>query len=111
MGSFMIVDSRRGITEGDEALLDWAAPPLRVHVLLSKADKLNRSDAARSSRETKAVVGDRATAQLFSVPAKTGIEDAREYSDCLARDCSFRRIKNPDDLSGPPGQTDPVQVS
>lgn len=77
-GLFMIVDSRRGLTEGDEALLDWASSPLRVHVLLSKADKLNRSDSAKVLRETKAVVGDRATAQLFSVPAKTGIEDARD---------------------------------
>src|SRR5882757_11481090 len=40
-GLFMIVDSRRGLTDGDEALLAWASPTLlRVHVLLSKADKL-----------------------------------------------------------------------
>lgn len=65
-GLFMIVDSRRGITEGDEALLNWAAPPLRVHVLLSKADKLNRSEAARALKSARTVLGTRATVQLFS---------------------------------------------
>src|SRR5579859_4623188 len=60
-GLFMIVDSRRGFTEGDEALLAWA-DGLRVHVLLSKADKLNRSDSAKVLRETQAVLRERATA-------------------------------------------------
>jgi GTP-binding protein len=76
-GLFMIVDSRRGFTEGDGALLDWATAPLNVHVLLSKADKLNRSDSAKVLRETRAALGDRGTAQLFSVPAKTGIDEAQ----------------------------------
>jgi GTP-binding protein len=77
-GLFMIVDSRRGLTDGDEALLAWAEPPLRIHVLLTKADKLNRSESAKVLRETKAVLGGRGTAQLFSVPAKTGVEEAQK---------------------------------
>jgi GTP-binding protein len=78
-GLFVIVDSRRGLTEGDEALLAWASSPplLRVHVLLSKADKLNRSEAAKVLRETKTALADRGSAQLFSVPAKTGIDEAQ----------------------------------
>jgi GTP-binding protein len=76
-GLFMIVDSRRGLTKGDDALLAWAAPALRVHVLLSKADKLNRSDSAKVLRQTKSALHERATAQLFSVPAKTGIDEAQ----------------------------------
>jgi GTP-binding protein len=76
-GLFMIVDSRRGLTEGDEALLSWASPSVHVHVLLSKADKLNRSEGLKVLRETKAALTDRATAQLFSVPAKTGIDEAQ----------------------------------
>lgn len=76
-GLFMIVDSRRGLTEGDEALLGWASPSVHVHVLLSKADKLNRSEGIKVLRETKAALTDRATAQLFSVPAKTGIDEAQ----------------------------------
>jgi GTP-binding protein len=76
-GLFMIVDSRRGLTEGDEALLAWAAP-LQVHILLSKADKLNRAEAANVLRSTKATLGDTATVQLFSVPAKSGFEEAQK---------------------------------
>jgi GTP-binding protein len=77
-GLFMIVDSRRGLTEGDGALIAWAQPPLRIHVLLTKADKLNRSEGAKVLRETRAQIGERVTAQLFSVPAKTGIEEAQK---------------------------------
>jgi GTP-binding protein len=77
-GLFMIVDSRRGLTEGDEALLAWAEPPLRIHVLLTKADKLNRSESAKVLRETRAALRDRGTAQLFSVPAKTGVDEAQK---------------------------------
>ncbi len=77
-GLFMIVDSRRGLTDGDDALFDWAEPPLRIHVLLTKADKLNRSEGSKVLRETRAIIGDRATAQLFSVPGKTGIDEAQK---------------------------------
>jgi GTP-binding protein len=77
-GLFMIIDSRRGLTDGDDALFDWAEPPLRIHVLLTKADKLNRSEGAKVLRETRAIIGDRATAQLFSVPDKTGIDEAQK---------------------------------
>jgi GTP-binding protein len=76
-GLFMIVDSRRGLTEGDDALLAWAAG-LRIHVLLSKADKLNRSEAIKALRETQAALGEHAHVQLFSVPGKTGIDEARQ---------------------------------
>jgi GTP-binding protein len=76
-GLFMIVDSRRGLTEADEAVLGWATP-LPVHILLSKADKLNRSESISLLRSTKAALADAATAQLFSVPAKTGIDEAQK---------------------------------
>ena len=75
-GLFMIVDSRRGLTEGDEDLLAWA-DGLRVHVLLSKADKLNHSESAKVLRETTATLRERATAQLFSATAKAGVEEAQ----------------------------------
>ena len=92
-GLFMIVDSRRGLTEGDEALLSWAEP-LRVHVLLSKADKLNRSESARVLRDTRGALAERATAQLFSVPARTGVDEARAILAAWLE----HPIKNPDDL-------------
>lgn len=75
-GLFVVVDSRRGLTDGDLALLEWAAPSLQIHVLLSKSDKLSRSESANTLRNTTAELGQRATAQLFSVPANVGIDQA-----------------------------------
>ena len=76
-GWFLIVDSRRGLVAGDEALLEWAAAQQKVHVLLSKADKLNRSDANKVLKESRAALGERGTVQLFSATAKTGIDEAQ----------------------------------
>jgi GTP-binding protein len=77
-GLFMIVDARRGITSGDEGLLEWAAPEQRVHVLLSKADKLNRGEAQQALRSTAAVLGPRASVQLFSSLKGTGVAEAED---------------------------------
>lgn len=77
-GLFVIVDSRRGITGGDEGLLDWAAPQQHIHVLLSKADKLNRSESLKVLRESQAVLGGRGTVQLFSAHARTGLQEAQD---------------------------------
>jgi GTP-binding protein len=76
-GWFLIVDARRGIAGGDEALLDWAAPHHRIHILLSKVDKLNRSEAAKTLRESTAALAGRGTVQLFSATAKTGVDEAQ----------------------------------
>jgi GTP-binding protein len=76
-GWFLIVDSRRGMATGDEALLEWATAGQRIHVLLSKADKLNRSEGAKVLKESAAALGDRGTVQLFSATAKTGVEEAQ----------------------------------
>ena len=78
-GLFVVVDARRGITAGDEGLLDWSAPEHRLHVLLSKADKLNRSEGIKVLRSTaQALVGRPATVQLFSAHSGTGVEEARD---------------------------------
>jgi GTP-binding protein len=76
-GLFVIVDARRGLKEGDEMLLDWAGPAVRVHVLLSKADKLNRDAAGRTLRSATAALGGRGSVQLFSAVDKTGLEEAQ----------------------------------
>src|SRR5438128_2046981 len=76
-GLFVVIDARRGISDGDEALLEWASPLQRIHVLLSKADKLNRSEAAQALRSAAAALEVRATVQLFSAHAKTGVEEAQ----------------------------------
>jgi GTP-binding protein len=77
-GLFVIVDSRRGLTEGDEALIDWAGGAHRLHVLLSKADKLNRGEAAAVLRATSTRLAGRGTAQLFSALRGIGLREAQE---------------------------------
>jgi GTP-binding protein len=77
-GLFVIVDARRGLAAGDAGLLDWAAPGHRVHVLLSKADKLNRSEARQALRDAMGVLGARGSVQLFSALKGTGVGEAED---------------------------------
>jgi GTP-binding protein len=83
VGLMLIVDSRRGLGAQDAAMLEWVlARDRSAHVLLTKADKLNRRDSQRVLRETIAACADTAvTAQLFSAHAKQGFEDARLVMD------------------------------
>lgn len=76
-GLFVIVDARRGIGEGDEALLEWVSPRQRVHVLLSKADKLSRSESRQALATATKTLAGRATVQLFSAHARAGVEEAQ----------------------------------
>jgi GTP-binding protein len=77
-GLFVIVDARRGLTSGDEGLLEWLQPEQRVHVLLSKADKLNRGEAAAALRAASQQLAGRATAQLFSALRGIGVGEAQD---------------------------------
>lgn len=83
VGLILIVDSRRGLGAQDAVMLEWMlARDRRAHVLLTKADKLNRRDSMRVLQETEAACADAAvTAQLFSAHAKQGLEDARRVMD------------------------------
>jgi GTP-binding protein len=80
VGLVLIVDSRRGLGEQDVAMLEWVlARGREAHVLLTKADKLNRQEASRVLRGTAEACADTAvTSQLFSARAKQGVEEARE---------------------------------
>jgi len=82
-GLVLIVDSRRGLKPEDAAMLEWMlARGRHAHVLLAKADKLNRRDAQRVLKETQAACGDTAvTVQLFSAHAHTGLDAARAVMD------------------------------
>jgi GTP-binding protein len=77
-GLFVIVDARRGLTEGDEALLGWTGPVPRLHVLLSKADKLSRAESVRALRDATGQLAGRATVQLFSALRGTCVAQAQE---------------------------------
>jgi len=77
-GLFVIVDARRGLTEADLMLLEWAGRERRVHVLLSKADKLGRGEASAALRAADGLLGGRAGAQLFSALKGTGVREAQD---------------------------------
>jgi GTP-binding protein len=61
-------------------MLNWFGPTGKpVHCLLTKADKLTRSEQAQALRAVQAEVADAGvpiTAQLFSSLKKTGLEEA-----------------------------------
>jgi GTP-binding protein len=83
VGLILIVDSRRGLGTQDAGMLEWVlARDRHAHILLTKADKLNRRDSERVLRETRAACSDTAvTAQLFSAHAKQGMDEARQVLD------------------------------
>lgn len=78
-GLFLIVDARRGIAAADEELIAWSDPhELRVHVLLSKVDKLTRNDGMRVLAAAKARIAARISVQLFSAQAGSGVAEAQD---------------------------------
>jgi GTP-binding protein len=94
-GLVLIVDSRRGIKPEDANLIAWArerGSQMSIHVLLSKSDKLTRSESTQALREAKAELEGAATVQLFSTLHKTGIEQAQQVLK------EWTQRKNPDDL-------------
>jgi GTP-binding protein len=83
VGLILIVDSRRGLGAQDAVMLEWILARDRLaHVLLTKADKLNRRDSQQVLKDTVAACSDTAvTAQLFSAHSKMGFEEARNVMD------------------------------
>ncbi len=87
VGVVLMVDSRLGFTELDQQLLEFVAPRLangsvKLLVLLTKSDKLNRSESNAALAAAQNVLGERATEQadlgivLFSALKKVGVSDA-----------------------------------
>ncbi len=89
VGLVLMVDSRLGFTELDRQLLAFIASRIangsvRLLVLLTKADKLNRTDQAKALAGAEEALGTVTTAEadvgmtLFSALARTGVVDAAE---------------------------------
>jgi len=80
VGLVLIMDIRRPFTDLDLAMVRWFGPTGKpIHVLLTKADKLNRNDrtnALRTTRKSIESFGAGNTAQLFSALDKTGVDEA-----------------------------------
>ena len=78
VGLVIVMDARRPLTDFDVQMLDWSgANGLATHMLLTKADKLSRSEASAVLKQVRAQVEGVATVQLFSAVAKTGVDEAR----------------------------------
>jgi len=86
-GVVLMVDSRLGFTDLDRRLLDFMAPRLgggsvKLLVLLTKSDKLNRSESNEALAVAQAVLGEISTDEadvsvtLFSALKKSGVGDA-----------------------------------
>jgi GTP-binding protein len=79
-GLVLIMDARHPLKTLDIKLLDWYLPTGKpVHCLLTKSDKLSKSEQALTLRKvTKqlAAEGHNATVQLFSSLKKEGIDEA-----------------------------------
>ncbi|MEO7773992.1 MAG: ribosome biogenesis GTP-binding protein YihA/YsxC [Steroidobacteraceae bacterium] len=78
-GLLLIVDSRRGLGDGDAGLIEWAGlKPEFVHVLLSKADQVKKSEAREVLERSREDLDGIGSVQLFSALKNMGIEEARK---------------------------------
>lgn len=88
-GVVLMVDSRLGLTDLDKQLLDFVAArvgtgEIRLLVLLTKADKLNRKEAQAAMQACQEVLSDLATddsdvsVTLFSALKKQGVADVAQ---------------------------------
>jgi GTP-binding protein len=80
-GIVLMCDPRHGITELDEVLLEVIRPRveegLKFLIVLTKADKLTRSEGAKVLSITKLQAGG-GEVRLFSATKKTGVEDVAQ---------------------------------
>lgn len=79
-GVVLIADIRHPLKEFDRMMLQFCfSQALPCHLLLTKADKLSRNQAAQALAAVRKSFPDglHATVQAFSSPAGTGVEEAR----------------------------------
>ncbi|MDX1508335.1 MAG: ribosome biogenesis GTP-binding protein YihA/YsxC [Woeseiaceae bacterium] len=78
-GLILVVDIRRRLTDFDWRMIEFAeSVSLPIHVLLTKADKLKKGQAATAVLEVQRALDGRATVQAFSALKRQGEARARE---------------------------------
>ncbi len=86
-GVVLIMDARHPLKDFDRQMLGYCAGvELSCHILLTKSDKLSRSEGMRTLAAVRAECKREdwnATAQLFSAQAKTGLDEARAAISAL----------------------------
>ena len=97
-GIVLMCDPRHGMTELDEILLDVIRPRvqegLKFLVVLTKADKLTRSEAAKALSIAKLQAGG-GEVRLFSATKRIGIEDVAKLLWDWAHEASSEAQANP----------------
>jgi GTP-binding protein len=112
----LIMDARRPFTELDVEMLEWFAPTGKpIHCLLSKADKLNRSESTEALRMARSVLSSYVdssgaplsfTVQLFSALKRTGLEEA-DAAICSLLGLTDNAVAEPEAVTGTEAITDP----
>ena len=78
-GVVLIIDIRRGFGEMDLMFVDFYLPlNKRLHILLTKADKLSKQKQSLILNEAREIYGSIATIQIFSGTKKIGISEAQD---------------------------------
>jgi GTP-binding protein len=81
-GMVLIMDARRPLTDLDRQMLEWFGPTGKpIHILLTKSDKLTRSEAAKTLSAVRSQLtpwAEQVSVQLFSSLKKTGMEEAEK---------------------------------
>ena len=85
LGVVSLMDSRRPLTPLDRQLLEWLVPlRRRLLVLLTKSDKLTKSEQGRTliaARKGLTELGISGECLLFSSQTRQGVEEARDHID------------------------------
>jgi GTP-binding protein len=78
VGIVIVMDARRPLLAGDEALIAFVGRQTSLHFLLTKSDQLNNAEkknALEWAQQRAAQIGPRATAQLFSALKRQGTDE------------------------------------
>ena len=85
-GLILVVDIRRRLTDFDRRMIEFAeSVSLPIHVLLTKADKLKKGQAAAAVLEVKRALEGRATVQPFSALKRQGEAEARDVLELFLK--------------------------
>jgi len=81
-GLVLVMDARHPLTPLDQRMLEWFGPTGKpIHVLLTKSDKLSRSEAMKTLAAVRKELQENwgnCTVQLFSSLKKQGVEEAEK---------------------------------
>ncbi len=84
-GLVLIMDVRHPLTDHDRTMLEWCTrAQMPVHILLTKADKLNRGPGGNVLQKVQRELAanyPNASAQLFSALKRSGLDEVRRVLD------------------------------